>query len=515
MRILYIDVDALNPAHLGCYGYPRNTSPTIDALAGEGVRFDNCYASDAPCLPSRTAMYAGRFGIQTGVVGHGGTAAEPDRGGPSRGFRDEFTRSGLAAGLREREYYTALISPFAERHSAHWFTAGFNEVHNTGKCGMESVEDVAPVVDRWLQANGGGDNWYLHVNFWDAHTPYRVPDSYGNPFEGDALPSWLEDGAQLDRHMALPGPHTALDVGMYGDQAPRGSRWDLPRIDSKQALRHWIDGYDTAIRYVDDAIAAIVRRLVEAGVYEDTAIVISADHGECQGHLGIYGEHGAADEGTCRIPMIVKWPGGRQGVHDKALHYHLDWAPTLIDLVDAAGGPNVPALWDGESYAASIVGDTPAGGRGFLVLSQCAHVCQRAVRWDRWLYIRTVHDGFHDWPEEMLFDLNNDPLEQKNLAAECPDECRKGAWLLAGWYEEQMHSRAIRSRAGGGNVSDPMWRVIEEGGPFHATLRGAGTPGSPDAFEHYCVRLEETGRDAGARALRDKYADLLRAFGSG
>src|SRR5215212_3612028 len=87
MRILYIDIDSLRPDHLSCYGYHRNTSPNIDRIASEGVRFENCYASDAPCLPSRTALWAGRFGIHNGVVNHGGVASEPFIEGPGRGFQ--------------------------------------------------------------------------------------------------------------------------------------------------------------------------------------------------------------------------------------------------------------------------------------------------------------------------------------------------------------------------------------------------------------------------------------------
>ena len=57
MRILYLDLDSMRPDHLGCYGYARNTSPNIDAIAATGVRFTDCYCSDAPCLPSRTALF--------------------------------------------------------------------------------------------------------------------------------------------------------------------------------------------------------------------------------------------------------------------------------------------------------------------------------------------------------------------------------------------------------------------------------------------------------------------------
>src|SRR5690554_6913528 len=99
MRILYIDIDSLRPDHLGCYGYHRDTSPTIDALAAEGVRFDHVYVSDAPCLPSRTALWSGRFGFHTGVVNHGGTAAQPFVD-PNRWVTDAFHSTGWMAALR-------------------------------------------------------------------------------------------------------------------------------------------------------------------------------------------------------------------------------------------------------------------------------------------------------------------------------------------------------------------------------------------------------------------------------
>jgi choline-sulfatase len=498
MRILYLDIDSCRPDHLGCYGYHRNTSPHIDAIAREGIIFNQCYTSDAPCLPSRTAFYSGRFGIHTGVVGHGGTAAEPKRQGAGRGFKDWFEEQGLATQLQNLGYHTAMISPFGQRHAAHWFYAGFNEIHNTGRSGMESAEQVWPATEAWLRREAARDRWFLHMNFWDAHTPYRAPAAYGNPFAQDPLPAWLEQDAEsvLARHMKLTGPHTALDFAMYDDATSPAYPNHPGKITDRANLRRVIDGYDTGIRYVDDHIGRIVAALKSAGVYDDTAIIISADHGENLGELGIYGEHATADAATCRVPLIIKWPKGLQGARSDCLHYHLDLAPTLMDLLHG----EKPALWDGASFSRAIThGEDESHPE--LVLSQCAHVCQRSVRWDSWLYLRTYHDGFHLFPQEMLLNVDRDPHEQQDLAAAHPEICREGSWRLARWHDAQMQRMARHSS----DTCDPLWTVMREGGPFHARLTEPGNPGGPAGLRRYLQRLEQTGRAEGARRLRERH----------
>src|SRR5688572_4897923 len=114
MRLLYLDIDSLRLDHLGCYGYHRDTTPIIDQLAREGVRFTNVYVSDAPCLPSRTALWSGPTGFHTGVVNHGGVAAQPFMQGPDVGDRANiFTRTGWMAALAALGMKSATISPFA------------------------------------------------------------------------------------------------------------------------------------------------------------------------------------------------------------------------------------------------------------------------------------------------------------------------------------------------------------------------------------------------------------------
>ncbi len=487
MRILYIDIDSLRPDHLGCYGYHRNTSPHIDAIAAEGLRCNQVHVSDAPCLPSRTAMYTGRFGIHTGVVSHGGTAADPRLDGAARGTRDRIENNALPHFLQNQKLHTAQISPFGQRHAARQFFAGFNEIHSTGHGGMESAETVTPVVEKWLRDNAARDDWFLHVNYWDPHTPYRTPADYPNHFAEDPLPAWLTDEVFAE-HRQKVGPHSAHEIDMW--EGKTDPRWPKHPGDLKDRadLRRMIDGYDTGVRYVDDQVGKIVRWLKDVGVYEETAIIISADHGENLGELGIYGEHATADAITTHIPMIIRWPGKSQpGTTDDGLHYHLDLAPTIAALL---GREPLP-FWDGRSYAATIT-ESAETGRDFMVLGQCVHVCQRAVRFDDWIYIRTYDDGYHLFPKEMLFDLPNDPHEQHNLAEQNRDVCDRAIRHLSDWHDEMM--------ATSDSDIDPLWTVMRE----HGLIYNRGR------LPAYCERLDATGRGWAVPELKRRHPHEFR-----
>ncbi|MBV8457100.1 MAG: sulfatase [Acetobacteraceae bacterium] len=488
MKILFIDIDSLRPDHLGCYGYPRNTSPVIDELALSGVRFDNVYVSDTPCVPSRTALWSGRHGFRTGVVDQGGGGAEPFREASGRGFRDSFYTSGWMMALREAGHYTATISSFGERHSAwHWY-AGFNEVINPGFLGMDRADDVVPVAVDWLRRQGREKpDWFLHVNLWDTHTPYRYPSSFRCQFTEGSGPDWLDE-ATLRRFWASYGPHSAREP--TGFDGHRDERYPLQPgpVETLEVARAWWDGYDTALRYTDDWVGVLLGELTRLGLEKETTVVISADHGENLGELNVWGDHQTADEFTNRVPLIVRPAGGFQhgGRVDRGLRYQFDWAATLIEL---AGG-RVPASWDGVSFASEFSAGQEAG-REFLVLSHGAWSCQRGVRFNKeghaFLLMVTYHDGYKDLAPIMLFDLTADPHELHNIAEVRPDVRDEGLARLTLWLGEMMR----RSR----DEVDPLMRVMREGGPFHC--RGE-LPG-------YLRRLETTGRGACAEALAGRY----------
>ena len=480
MRVLYIDIDSLRPDHLGCYGYGRATSPHIDALARESVRFEGCYISDAPCLPSRTALWSGRCGFHTGVVGHGGTTAQPFIEGPSRGFADRFRETGWMGALRRAGLYTAAISPFGERHSAwHWY-AGFNEVHNTGKRGQETAAEINAVALSWLARHASQDNWFLHVNYWDPHTPYRTPADFGEPFADAPLPAWPNEEVR-QRGWDGFGPHSPQEPTGFA-VAPSKYPRQPTQLDSPEALRRWLDSYDTGIRYADEAVGQLLTALADTGVLGETAIIVSSDHGENQGELNVWGDHQTADEPTCRIPLIIRWPGLPGGRVDRALHYHFDWAATLIELL----GGNVPDGWDGQSFATAFR-DGREAGRPYVVTSQGAWACQRGVRFDEYLCLRSYHDGYKQVEPVMLFDLATDPHEERDLAAERPAVVEHALVLLAEWLDAMAATSAV--------AVDPLRTVMLEGGPFHCRGR----------LPAYLERLRATGRAAHAERLAARH----------
>ena len=483
MRLLYVDIDTLRADHLGCYGYSRDTSPNIDRLAREGVRFERCYASDTPCLPSRSALFSGRLGIRNGIVSHGGTAAEFFHDGPDRGFVSRLTTTSWPARMRRAGLRTATVSSFGERHSAYHWYAGFHETYTPGKFGMEQAHEVAPLALDWLERNAREDDWFLHVHMWDPHTPYRVPADYGEPFAGEPIPDWLDEVVR-ERHWQGCGPHSAREVMGFGVPEPLRARY--PRqpleIDGAAAVRRMFDGFDTGIHYADAHLGHLLERLDDLGVLDETAILVSSDHGETLGELNIYSDHHTADEHTARVPMIVRWPGSgeaNRGRVDRAFHYQIDVAATVLELL----GTKVPDNWDGQSFAGPFRrGDT--AGRDFLVLSQGAWTCQRSVRFEDWLCIRSYHDGYHFFPELMLFDLRSDPHELQNLAEKHPEVTARALSMLDRW-----HADAMRDHPTG---VDPMWTVLQEGGPWH--VRGH--------LEAYLERLRQTGRAEWAERLR-------------
>jgi len=242
------------------------------------------------------------------------------------------------------------------------------------------------------------------------------------------------------------------------------------------------DGYDAGLRFADEHVGRILNALADLNVLDDTAVIVSADHGENLGELNIYADHQSADQFTARVPLIVRWPGiSAEPRVENALIYNLDFAASTIDLL----GGKVPSNWDGKSFASPLHAGESLG-RDHLVLSQGAWTCQRSIRFDDWLCIKSFHDGYHAFGDVMLFNLKDDAHEQHDVAAENPQVIERAMSKFGTWHDQMMRT----STSG----VDPMETVLEEGGPYHA--RGQ--------LQNYLARLRATERARWAQLLEQR-----------
>ena len=485
LKILFFDIDTLRADHMGCYGYDRNTSPIMDSVAKEGVCFDNYYCPNAPCLPSRASLVSGQYGIHNGIVGHGGTTADMRLQGDTRRFTDSISDNGLFMQFRKGGFNTVSFSTFAERHSAWWFNSGFNECYNVGGHGEESAEEITPLVLDWLERHKEKDNWMLHIHYWDPHTPYRTPADRKNRFDKEKLSdNWITEDI-FKEHLLHIGPHSANEVAMWNDSVNPKYPKQPGKLRNLDEVKQLIDLYDDGVKYTDENIGMVLDYLKKNNLYgDDLAIIITADHGEDLGEFGVYAEHGMADEPVCRIPLIIKWPGMEGGRHVQGFYDNVDLLPTITELLGTEIAENYQ--FDGRSFAPALLRGEDCS-KPYAVLTQCAHVCQRSVRFENYIYIRTLHGGYHLLPDEMLFDLEEDPHEQNNLAKARPELCNKGARMILNWVDEMMKTSAFDV--------DPLWTVIREGGPYHCKGR----------LKQYEERLAGTSREFGITELEEKY----------
>ncbi len=390
MKVVYLDVDSLRPDHLGCYGYGRPTAPHLDRLAAEGMRFERCYTSDSPCMPSRAALFSGVPGIQNGVVTHGPRGQVLHPHGPT-----------LPGALRAAGIRTGVVSTFG-RHPSPWFLVGWDEVHDPTGWGFQGVPGwvIAERAIGFVERHAAED-FFLHVHFWDVHGWLDAPEGCVRAVVGKGERPALPTEVQIQGHQSTEAWHCARLAGVR-------SRADVDAM---------YDGYDAQIRYVDHQIGKIIQSLADLGILDETLVLVSADHGQEFGEHGVYFEHWSVYEGTAHVPLIARYPQWiTPGRSDDGLLYQLDIAATVLE----AFGVAVPKQWESRSLGPRLRGEV-VEGRACLVCGHGLYVAQRAVVQGPWKLVRTLHAGHWNLPPTELFAPLEDPWEQQNLAVEYPE----------------------------------------------------------------------------------------------
>jgi len=463
MPVVYIDIDSLRPDHISAYGYESETTPEIDAFAEDAVRFRRAYVANAPCMPARAAWLTGRYGINNGIVTHGGPAQLLNS--PEKWRSAELGQSGTGFKSDQKDWWTLpelfyqnrartiAISSFS-RHSSPWFHQTWHEFYNPQEphepdaLGYSNFQTVRgnTVADYAVDAIQGIDDEevLLYVQFWDPHFPYHRSDEEVDQFRNPPMPPHPTSN-QIRDHLRWDTPRNAGE--QQHDAFQHGS---YTHISNRDALGEMLAHYDAEIRYVDRHVGRVLDALKTAGLYKKSLVVITGDHGEEFGEHGVYREHWSTYEGTQRVPLLVKPPADTPtdlGSCD-GLVTNVDLPPTIADYA----GFEPPAQWQGHSLR-PLLEDSDEGGRDHLVVDYGLHTARRAVRTDRWKFIRTYDAG--PWSDQLadreLYDLANDPWEQKDLADDRTDIVEELERTMATWAEihvgpdeDALHARARR-----------------------------------------------------------------------
>jgi arylsulfatase A-like enzyme len=394
-HLVLITIDTLRADHLGGYGYARDTSPALDALAREGIVFTRCYAQSVVTRASHASLF---------------TASYPSTHGVLSNFELYLDRPSLFTALRARGYATAgFVSSAVLNHNFgvqqqldHFDDALTTTERNRPSMSERPARDTLAAALAYIEDQPRRKPFFVWIHLIDPHGPYAAP----------AEPDRFVGDAHAKPGRALPLGETNVGFG------------DIPKyqiLDRATDPDYYVARYDAEIRYADDALAAFFARLRELGLYDHTLFVVTADHGETLDeptHHRYFAHEFLTYEEDARIPLIVREPVGVRRVaalDPDALVLSIDVAPTLLDLL----GGEIPKEFEGRSLLrAAHAPDDPVFSLGSYGSPDEKTIgTQRAVVRGPWRYLINTKDG-----AEELYDRRSDPHETQNVAAQHPDE---------------------------------------------------------------------------------------------
>ncbi len=386
LNLVLIFVDTLRADHLGCYGYPRPSSPAIDTLAADGITFEGMYTPHTVTLPSFMSIITGLY-----PESHGVQLILKDRLSPRVGTLGESLKAGGFA--------TFWFGPGDDPHldPAVGFGRGFDRVEVFPDNLARARESLLGALDQ-----AGGRRFFLAFHTYKMHVPYFPAPRYREMFPGKRVPAVPESLEELEekalaelrlaigarkglawdllgeelvdriaRDVALEGHPGDLVGDILGLLKPLGQRYRWHSLMYRlyaagvgprdaEGVAQLVDLYDACILEFDQEIVSpLVKGLRARGLYEKTVIALVADHGE------EFGEHGGFRHGTTlyeeatHVPFILRVPGGKKGVRNGSLLQTVDIAPTLLELL---GAPPLP-LAQGVSIAGDLEGKGKGSGR--------------------------------------------------------------------------------------------------------------------------------------------------------
>lgn len=468
MNIILLTVDSLRPDHLGCYGYGKNTSPHIDALADKGVLFHRAFSQSAWTIPGLMSILTSMQPTVHGVDRRGATL-DPEISSIFDYFaKADYKLPNICFILSLPEFSGIRIGPVEEEYFS---------------------EQDGDELFRWLDANYQ-EKFFLWYHYRNVHLPFRPKDPSHSLF--------LTNNPDEDRYS--PGVKAVLsEAATIPVGTVKFEQSDRPIIE---------DLYDGEVKELDAFVGRMQARLQKLGIANRTLIVLTADHGDELLDHGFVGHASTSHSATLydeiiRIPLIMNLPdylpGGIQ-IHEQV--QQIDIMPTLLAVAGIPSAPGAqgrslaPLIFDPSKRSAAsipVFSETVYGGYQATEEMEKTHLS--CVRTDSWKLIET------DSPKgkkHELYDLLIDIKEQQDVYKENPEAAAVMQTLLEEIERENLlRRRAIKAErkaifSDNGEAACPELIFPYDGailrfGERHGMVRASWT-GSPTAT--YIVEYE-------------------------
>lgn len=366
-NVLIISLDTLRADHLGCYGYSRDTSPNLDAIAKQSFVFEECIAPSSWTLPSHATMFTG-----LSPASHGAYAFSTPR------LRDSCTTISELA--RDAGYLTAAFTEGAYVGGQLGMYQGFDLYSNgrpTGPKTQGAVEETFGNGLAWMERYRE-QPFFMFLHTYEIHWPYYSPQHFANKFTAAPI-----DPVQFTEDI---GKNDFSGAGFMVITNDPGQRRDI------------VDLYDGGIAHTDAVLGNLFARLKSSGLLENTIVVITSDHGE-----GFW-EHGLASHGTMlyrevlHVPLIIRLPGKNPpSGRVSGLVALADLFPTLLERL----GIDHPATEDAFSLNPLINGaasDYPRTAASAHLNQEVLHRLMITVETADGKYIATTHSNVAESP---------------------------------------------------------------------------------------------------------------------
>ncbi len=364
VNVLLVLIDTINADHLGCYGYNRDTSPTIDSISNSGVRFENCNAQSSWTLPGMASIYTG-LTERSHRCGHYDDMIF--------GLDPEVPT--IAMILQQNEYSTAgfVQSSYLgeEFHMEKGFDSFWISVTH-GESAMDSV--TVDTVLSYCNSIDLSEPFLLTVHLYDPHSPYEPPAPFDTLFK--------RSGAN----------------GLFDWPMQESLRSDPVIIEHLEAM------YDSEIRWTDNQLSRLLAGLRELNLLDNTIVILVADHGEEFMEHGSTGHAANFYQQTTHVPLIISGPNIEPGTVITSNVGQFDVLPTIMNYLNLPVPPHV----EGIDILGTIPDNRLIPSSG-IVFGTTSAACVRESMKVMW---------FPEADSSETFNLAEDPGEENLLATD-------------------------------------------------------------------------------------------------